>query len=66
MEPQTTVASSHRRVQQIAAEMDALFQRQIELTRSETFVGLTPAEREEYERIAERISALFREMASLK
>lgn len=53
-------------MRQIAAEMDALFQRQIELTRSETFVGLTPAEHEEYEKIAARISALFREMAGLK
>ena len=46
--------------------MEALFQRQIELMKSETFVGLTPAQQQEYEKISEKISALFRELARLK
>jgi|HubBroStandDraft_4_1064222.scaffolds.fasta_scaffold46821_2 hypothetical protein len=66
MESDTLVASSRARLRQIAGEMDALFQRQISLMKSETFVGLTPAERQEYERITEELSALFRELALLK
>lgn len=66
MESDAIVASTHSRMRQITAEMDLLFQRQIELTRSETFVGLTPAERQEYEKITETISGLFRELARLK
>jgi hypothetical protein len=46
--------------------MEALFQRQIELMKSETFVGLTPVQRQEYEKITEKISSLFRELARLK
>jgi hypothetical protein len=66
MEPQSIAASSRSRVVEIAGEMDALFQRQIELMKSETFVGLTPVEREEYEKITARIAALFRECGRLK
>jgi hypothetical protein len=66
MESDTLVASSRARLRQIAGEMDALFQRQISLMKSETFVGLTPAERQEYERITEKLSGLFRELALLK
>lgn len=66
MEPQSITASGRSRVVEIAGEMDALFQRQIELMKSETFVGLTPVEREEYEKITARIAALFRELGRLK
>lgn len=55
-----------RSVREIAAEMDRLFQRQIDLMKSETFVGLTPSERAEYERIGERIRGLFGELARFK
>jgi hypothetical protein len=34
--------------------------------KSETFVGLTPSQRAEYERIGERIRELFAELARLK
>ena len=64
MESQSIAASS--RALEIAGEMDSLFQRQIELMKSETFVGLTPLERQEYEAIVERIAALFRELGRLK
>lgn len=66
MESQSTVVSNYCRVLEIGREMDKLFQRQIELMRSETFVGLTPAERQEDERIAQELSILFREMARLR
>jgi len=66
MESHSTVVSNHSRMVEIGTEMDRLFQRQIELMRSETFVGLTPAERQEYERIAQQLSILFREMARLR
>jgi len=51
---------------QIAAEMEQLLQRQTELMKSESFVGLTPAEREAYDKIGKRISRLFGELAKLK
>jgi hypothetical protein len=61
-----STSSSRSGVRQIAEEIDQLFQRQIELMKSESFVGLTPAERSEYDRIGERISALFGELSKLK
>jgi hypothetical protein len=53
-------------LRQIAEEMDRLFQRQTELMKSETFVGLTPAQREEYDKIGEKIRELFAELAKHK
>jgi len=66
MESQTIVASRSSKLRRITQEMEALFQRQIELMKSETFVGLTPVQRQEYEKITEKISSLFRELARLK
>ena len=66
MESHDTITSTRGRILEIAGEMDALFQRQIQLMKSETFVGLTPAQRQEYERIAEHLSRLFRELAQMK
>ena len=66
MESQSVTVPTRTRMLQIAAEMDALFRRQIELMKSETFVGLTPTERQEYERIVETLGGLFREFARLK
>jgi hypothetical protein len=60
------ISSSRIGVRKIGEEIDQLFQRQIELMKSESFVGLTPAERSEYDRIGERISALFGKLAKLK
>ena len=54
------------RVHEMAAEMDRLFNRQVELMKTETFVGLNPRERQEYEKIGERIHQLFRELGKRK
>lgn len=55
-----------RTVREIAVEMDELFHKQIELMKSESFVGLTPSERAECDRIGERIRELFGELAKFK
>jgi len=59
----TSTLSSDYRVQQIGTELAGLFQRQIELTRREALVGLTPAECEEYEKIAAQIRESYLELA---
>lgn len=66
MESHTIVASDSGKLRRITQEMEGLFQRQVELMKSETFVGLTPAERQEYEKITDKIASLFRELARLK
>jgi hypothetical protein len=66
MQPGPAKTAQLRSVREIAAEMDQLFQRQIELMKSETFVGLTPSQRAEHEKTGERIRALFAELAKLK
>jgi hypothetical protein len=43
-----------------------LFQRQIELTRREALVGLTPAECEEYDKIVEAIRESYIELAKAR
>jgi hypothetical protein len=53
-------------VREIAAEMDHLFQRQLELMRSESPVGLTPSQCREYEKVGQRIRELFAELAKFK
>jgi len=58
--------SSGDRVQQISAELAGLFQHQIELTRREALIGLTPAECEEYDRIVEGIRESYIELAKLR
>jgi len=65
MPSHSSTSSSRGGVRQIAEEIDRLFQRQIELMKSEAFVGLTPAERAEYDRIGERISTLYGKLAKL-
>lgn len=52
-------------VKQITAELGGLFQRQIELTKWEAFVGFTPAELEEYDKVVERIRQLYVELGKL-
>jgi len=59
----SSILSSDYRVQQIGTELAGLFQRQIELTRREALVGLTPAECEEYEKIAAQIRESYLELA---
>jgi hypothetical protein len=66
MPSDSSTSSSPGGVRQIAEEIDLLFQRQIKLMKAESFVGLTPAERTEYDRIGERISRLFGALAKLK
>lgn len=61
-----STSSSSDRARQISAELSSLFQQQIELTRREAFVGLTPAEYEEYDRIVEAIRESYIELAKVR
>lgn len=51
--------------QQIAFELSRLFDQQVELSRREAFVGLTPAEREEYEQVTKKIRESYARLAKL-
>jgi hypothetical protein len=66
MTRQGSTSSSSARVEQIGSELGRLFQRQIELTRREALVGLTPAECEEYEKIVQGIRASYTELAKVR
>jgi hypothetical protein len=66
MKPSLATATPGRTVAEIAAEMDQLFHRQIELMKSETFLGLTPPQRAEYDEIGARVRELFVELARFK
>jgi hypothetical protein len=66
MTRQGSTSSSCDRAQQISTELAGLFQLQIELTRREALVGLTPTECEEYDRIVERIREFYSELAKLR
>jgi DNA-binding FadR family transcriptional regulator len=66
MKRQGYTSSSNDRVQQLGAELGSLFQRQIELTRREALVGLTPAECEEYENIVQAIRESYSELAKVR
>jgi hypothetical protein len=57
--------SSSDKVGQITTELNRLFQQQIELTKWEAFVGLTPTELEEYDRVVERIRQLYVDLGKL-
>jgi hypothetical protein len=59
-------ASSGEKLQQISAELASLFQQQIELTRREALVGLTPAEYEEYDKVVDGIRDSYSELAKLR
>jgi hypothetical protein len=63
---QGSTSSSSDRVEQIGSELGRLFQRQIELTRREALVGLTPAECEEYEHILQGIRESYSELAKVR
>jgi hypothetical protein len=66
MTRQASTCSNSDRVQQISTELTRLFQQQIELTRREALVGLTPAECEEYDKIVEGIRESYIELAKLR
>jgi len=66
MAHQGSTSSSSDRVQQISDGLASLFQRQIELTRREALIGLTPAECEEYDKIVEGIRESYIELAKLR
>ena len=66
MKPRLAIVKPARTLAEIASEMDQLFQKQIELMKSETFVGLTPSQRAEYDEIGARIRELFAELAKVK
>jgi hypothetical protein len=58
-------ASHASRAEQIASELAGLFDQQIEMTKREAFVGLTPAEREEYEGVILKIREAYAKLARL-
>jgi len=66
MTRQNPTSSSAERTRQISSELSSLFQQQIELTRREAFVGLTPTECEEYDRIVEAIRESYIELAKVR
>jgi hypothetical protein len=66
MKRQGSTSSSADRVEQIGTELGSLFQRQIELTRREALVGLTPTECEEYENIVQAIRESYSELAKVR
>jgi hypothetical protein len=59
-------ASSGAKFQQVSAELASLFQQQIELTRREALVGLTPAEYEVYDKVVDAIRDSYSELAKLR
>lgn len=62
MKPRPTASPQVRSGREIAAEMEDLFQKQIELLKSESFVGLTVSPLAEYDKIGQRIRELFQEL----
>ena len=66
MKRQAYISSSSDKVQQIGDELSRLFQRQIELTKREALVGLTPTEREEYEKVVQGIRQSYIELAKVR
>jgi hypothetical protein len=59
------IAPNSDSTQQIASELSHLFDQQIEMTKREAFIGLTPAEREEYDQIIEKIRQSYVRLAKL-
>jgi hypothetical protein len=66
MTRQGSASSRCDRAQQISAELAGLFQQQIELTRREALVGLTPAEYEEYDKVVDGIRDSYSQLAKLR
>jgi hypothetical protein len=66
MSAESAVVRKRSETQRIAAEMDRLLEKHVELLKVESFVGLTPAQRQEYEKIGGRLHQLFGELAKLK
>ena len=54
------------RTQDLAAEIDRLLEKQVGLLKTETFVGLTPTQRQEYDQITNKLHELFSEMGKTK
>ncbi len=66
MKNTSRTSSQQDNVQQVAAELTGLFERQVELTKREALVGLTPAECEEYDQIVQGIRESYIELAKLR
>ena len=66
MGSESAVVRKYSETGRIAAEMDRLLEKHVELLKVESFVGLTPAQRQEYESIGRRLHELFGELARLK
>lgn len=62
MKSRPTASPQVRRRKEIAAEMEDLFQKQIELLKSDSFVGLTVPQLAEYDKIGQKIRELFQEL----
>jgi DNA replication initiation complex subunit (GINS family) len=58
-------AANGRQRENITTELEKLAQQQSEMAKREALVGLTPAERGEYEKLGERIRQLFVDMARI-
>jgi hypothetical protein len=66
MKRQGSTSSSSDRVEQLGAELGRLFQRQIDLTKREALVGLTPTECEEYENVVQAIRESYSKLAKVR
>ena len=63
MKARSTTPIAALTTKEIAEELDRLFRRQLQLMKSESFVGLTPHQREEYDALGSRIRELFIQLA---
>jgi len=66
MKNTSRTSSQQHSVHQVAAELAGLFERQVELTKREALVGLTPSECEEYDQIVQGIRESYIELAKLR
>ena len=66
MKHREPTSSKWERAEQISAELAGLFQQQIELTKREALVGLTPTECQQYDRIVEGIRESYIELARIE
>lgn len=66
MGSESVVSTRSDKVQRVTAEVDWLLEKYVQLLKAASFVGLTPAEWEEYERLDTRIHQLFGELSKLK
>jgi hypothetical protein len=66
MKHREPISSNWDRAEQISAQLAGLFQQQIELTKREALVGLTPTECQQYDSIVEGIRESYIELARIQ